>query len=158
MNQSSKTIESRESILPHVVTWLSQHKCRKLLRQCHYGLLKANTMIMWEKENDHEIVCMQSEVQNTRCSGRPHTCGIHWLSVQGCLVQVDNNIELDAVGCQFEFRTLPVVFASVVPLWSDLGCSPQTVLVLNCQPPLFTLYKFKFKNMTRPDSIGSGPV
>ena len=49
--------------------------------------------------------------------------------LQGCLVQVGNDIELDTIGRQFELRTLLV---SAAPLWCDLGrCSPgRTVVVI----------------------------
>ena len=40
---------------------------------------------------------------------------------KGCLVQVGNGTELEAVGLQFELRTLPVA-----PLWCDLGFVPNS--------------------------------
>ena len=52
-------------------------------------------------------------------SGPRLTDAVYVVGYEGCLVQVGNGIELEAVG--FQVRTLPVA-----PLWCDLGFVPNS--------------------------------
>ena len=64
------------------------------------------------------------------------------IRVQGCLVLVGQDIEVDAVGRQFEPYTAG-------PLWCDLGCCSQTVLVLKLRR------RSAFYTLDRPNNKGT---
>ena len=53
-------------------------------------------------------------------------------TIQGCLVLVGKDIELDAVGRQSDpYLTAGCVCILVLPLWRDLECCSRTVVVIN---------------------------
>ena len=58
------------------------------------------------------------------------TALLHYL-LQGCLVLVGKDIELNAVGRQFwPYLTAGCVCTLEAHLWCDLGCCPRTVVVM----------------------------